>query len=189
MGNLEDGLTIERLQAGDEKAFRVLFDQFFASLCLFAKKYVIDADASEDLVQDAFLKYWDKRSDFENLYKVKSYLYLVVRNSCLNYIRDNNKKLSGAENLEIESNDFFIESLMEEEAYRIFYNAVESLPQQMRTVIYCSLEGLKNAEIAEKMALSEHAIHAYKKKAYKKLKESLKDHYYLAELLILLLHS
>ena len=55
----------------------------------------------------------------------------------------------------------------------------------MRTVIYYALEGLKNAEIAQKMGVSENAVHAYKKEAYKRLKESMKDYYYLFEFLFL----
>ena len=63
--------------------------------------------------------------------------------------------------------------------HRIFNHAIDNLPLQMRTVIRYSLDGLKNSEIAEKMGLAEGTIHAYKKEAYRKLKISMREYYYL----------
>ena len=57
----------------------------------------------------------------------------------------------------------------------------------MRNVINYALEGLKNADIAQKMGVSENAVHAYKKDAYKRLKESMKDYYYLLDIFFLYL--
>lgn len=182
----ENGIEklIGKLRLGDEAAFHNLFTQFYATLCSFALKYIDDRDAAEDIVQDCFLKYWAKREDFDNPYKLKSFLYLVVRNSCLNHIRDNRKQ-SGtvSDQKDLASEEFQVELTMEEEAYRMLYRAIENLPPQMRTVIYHTLDGLKNAEIAEKMQISEHAVHASKKKAYKKLRESLKSNLLLIELI------
>ena len=69
--------------------------------------------------------------------------------------------------------------MMEEEVHRIFNHAIDKLPLQMRMVINLSLDGLKNSEIAEKMNLSEGTVHAYKK-----LRISLKDYYYLLPFLL-----
>ncbi|PTN05931.1 RNA polymerase sigma-70 factor [Mangrovibacterium marinum] len=168
-------LLVGRLKAGDEIAFHSLFDHFYPSLCLFALKYVEDQHAAEDIVQDTFIKYWDKHIDFDHAYKIKSYLYLVTRNSCLNYLRDRKKLAKIQEGADVEADEKFLQYLMEEEAYRILYQAVEQLPPQMRLVIKHALMGLKNSEIAEKMELSEHAVQAYKKRAYKKLRESLNE--------------
>lgn len=170
---------VGRLQRSDEKAFRILFDEFYVALCLFAERFLGDRDAAADVVQEAFLKYWGIHADFDNYYKIKSFLYVVVRHACLNQIRSKRVKVEVTEGMAVDSVEFFQEQVMEEEAYRVFYRAIEQLPPQMRGVIRYALEGLKNAEIAEKMNISENAVHAYKKEAYKRLKESMKDHYYL----------
>ena len=75
---------------------------------------------------------------------------------------------------------------MEEEVHRIFNRAIDNLPMQMRTVINYALDGLKNAEIAEKMQISEGTVHAYKKEAYKKLRVNLKEYYYLLPVVLFL---
>lgn len=176
-----------KLQRGDEGAFRLLFDEFYSALCLFAERFLGDREAAEDVVQETFLKYWDRHTDFDNYYKIKSFLYVVVRHDCLNILRDKRVKLEITEDMAVESDEFFREQVMEEEAYRVFYRAIDGLPQQMRTVIYLALQGLKNGEIAEKMGVSEHAVHAYKKEAYKRLKDKMKEHYYMLGIVFFML--
>ena len=69
----------------------------------------------------------------------------------------------------------------------MFYAAVEELPSQMRRVIHYTLDGLKNAEIAQEMKISEHAVHAYKKEAYKRLRDKMKGYYFFWESVVVLL--
>ena len=67
-------IFIDQLQKGDEGAFRVLFDEFYTALCLFAGRFLGEREAAADVVQEAFLKYWDRHMDFDNYYKIKSFL-------------------------------------------------------------------------------------------------------------------
>ena len=168
---------VKKIKSGDQQAFKVLFDEFYVALCVFAENFVKDDDLAADCVQEAFVSLWKKHKDFDNIYKIKSFLYKVVRNSCLNHIRD--KKFVGEDFVGLESEQFFRDTLIEEESYRIFYSAVESLPDQTKKVIMLSLDGLKNAEIAEQLDVAPSTIHSLKKIAYKRLKIILKEHYYL----------
>ena len=170
---------LERLQQGDEQAFRMLFEEVYASLCLFAARYLRDREEAADVVQETFLKYWHRHSDFDDYRKIKSFLYVVVRHSCLNLLRDRNLRSHVSDELIVDSEQEFQNQVMEEEVHRIFNHAIDNLPLQMRTVIRYSLDGLKNSEIAEKMGLAEGTIHAYKKEAYRKLKISMREYYYL----------
>lgn len=183
MERREDDLELS-LKDGDESAFRKLFSEFYTALCLFAKRFVGEGESAEDIVQEAFLKYWDRHADFDNYYQIKSFLYIVVRHDCLNQIRSKRKNIGVAELAVTGSEEFFQYQVMEEETYRILHRSIEMLPPQMRHVINYALEGFKNAEIAQKMAISENAVHAYKKEAYKKLKACLKEHYYLLIILL-----
>ena len=187
MENDDLEVFIGDLQKRDEKAFRILFDEFYVALCLFAMRFMEDREAAADIVQEAFLKYWDRHADFDNYYKIKSFLYVVVRHACLNLLRTKQVKLEITEDIAMDSDEFFQDQVMEEEAYRVFYRAIEHLPPQMRNVIKYALEGLKNAEVAQKMGVSENAVHAYKKEAYKRLKDTMKEHYYLFEIILFLL--
>lgn len=182
--NKDNDSFLKRLQEGDEKAFRVLFDEFYASLCLFATRYLGDREEAADVVQETFLKYWNRHADFDDYRKIKSFLYVVVRHACLNLLRDLNLRSRVSEEWIKDSEQEFRNQVMEEEVHRIFNHAVDNLPLQMRTVIYYALDGLKNSEIAGKMNLTEGTVHAYKKEAYKKLKASMKEYYYLLPFLL-----
>lgn len=64
-----------------------LFNTYYARLCYFAYKLVKDQEAAKDLAQDVFLKYWHKRNEYSSELAIKNFLYLSLRNACLNYIR------------------------------------------------------------------------------------------------------
>lgn len=121
-------IFIDQLQKGDEGAFRVLFDEFYTALCLFAERFLGEREAAADVVQEAFLKYWDRHMDFDNYYKIKSFLYVVVRHDCLNLLRNKREDLPVTEDIAMDSDEFFHNQVMEEEAYRVFYRAIEHLP-------------------------------------------------------------
>lgn len=72
---------------GKPKAFEMVFDKHYAALCYFANSFVGDWDESEDIVAAVFIKLWELKDSFPNLRAVKSFLYVSVKNACLNHIR------------------------------------------------------------------------------------------------------
>lgn len=177
-------VSIQKIKVGDEGTFRNLFDEFYQTLCLFALRFLKNDALAADVVQDVFVRFWEHHADFDNDLKVKAYLYTAVRHSCLNILRDNKEFVPAGDRLELfERESFFQDVLIERESYRIFYEAVDSLPPQTRRIIYLAIDGLKNSEIAAELNITESTVHRLKKIAYKKLKIILKDYYYLIFLL------
>ena len=184
--NKDNGILLEQLQQGNERAFQVLFEEFYASLCLFANRYLKNREEAADVVQETFLKYWHQHADFDNYKKIKSFLYVVVRNACLNILREQSLHVHVSEMWIQESEREFKNQVMEEEIHRIFNHAIDDLPPQMKSVIHYALDGLKNSEIAEKMNITEGTVHAYKKEAYKKLRTQMNEYYYLLSIILFL---
>lgn len=179
-------VSVQGIRVDDEQEFRNLFDEFYQTLCLFAVRFVKNDALAADIVQETFVKFWEQRADFDNELKVKSWLYTTVRNACLNILRNNREFILKEDSLGVfEGEPFFRDLLIERESYRIFYNAVDSLPEQTRRIIYLAIDGLKNGEIATELNVTESTVHRLKKIAYKKLKTMLKDDYYLLFLLSL----
>ncbi|MDE6451177.1 MAG: sigma-70 family RNA polymerase sigma factor, partial [Odoribacter sp.] len=79
---------VSDIKSGDLRAFREFFDDYYVVLCVFAAHYLKDDELCKDVVQEVLMSYWERREDFEELYKVKGYLYTVTRNRCLNILRD-----------------------------------------------------------------------------------------------------
>lgn len=175
-------ISIELLKEGDGAAFRQLFDEYYQALCLFAVNYLQDDAEAADVVQVCFIKYWDLRQNFNHLAGIRSFLYTAVRNECLNILRNEKRNRKYLE--QISGECFFRNTLIEEEAYRIFYQAIEQLPQQTQKVILLALDGHKNANIATELGISENTVHMLKKIAYKKLRTLLRDYFYIISGLI-----
>ncbi len=161
----------------DEERLKNLFNKFFQALCVFASSYVEDDALAADIVQESYLSLWFHRGELRHEKSVKSFLYTMVRNNCLNSLKKEKSRKRGMAYME---SDFFWENtLIRVESYRMLYNAIEELPHQTREIINLALDGLKNEEIAERLGVSINTVHTLKKVAYKKLKVALKDHYYL----------
>ena len=69
---------------GDLRAFELLFRREYASLCRFALRYVRDAQAAEDIVQDLFAALWAARGGMDLHAHSRAYLFTAVRNRSLN---------------------------------------------------------------------------------------------------------
>lgn len=75
------------VRGGDEAAFRTLYLAFFRPLCEFAYTLVGSADVAEDVVQDVFAQWWERRESVVITKGVDPYLYSGVRHRALNHRR------------------------------------------------------------------------------------------------------
>lgn len=168
------------INLNNDTEFRSLFDGFYIPLCIFANRYVDDEELSADIVQETFIKLWQIRAEFFYLHQVKSFLYTSVRNKALNEIEHSKVVNQYAEKVIKKSKEsFFHDHVIEQETYRILTGAIDQLPQQTRAVMYLALEGMTNNKIAEKLSVSTDTVKSLKKIAYRKLREILKEYYYL----------
>lgn len=174
----KDQILIEKINRGDLNAFRSFFESFYPSLCIFTRKYVSDPDESEDIVQDAFIKFWTVKKEYKELNAAKSYLYTIVKNDSLNYLR--HKTITSEYiKLNYEKPSLFNDYVIEEETYRIINSAITNLPPRMKQIIELSLKGVNNSDIAENLNVSVNTIKSLKKTAYKKLRAELREHTFI----------
>ena len=74
------------LRQDDQKALEQLFAIYFPRLNDFAGKVVKDDVISQDIVQEVFVKIWEKRSEIEPI-NFEAFLFRLVRNRCIDYIK------------------------------------------------------------------------------------------------------
>ena len=86
MEKRDDIELIQLMIAGNDLAFKMLYDKYYASLCLFANKILCDDDASIDVVQDMMVWLYEERATLE-IDNVKSFLFRAVHNRCLNVLK------------------------------------------------------------------------------------------------------
>ena len=172
---LDSFLQISR---GDEKMFELLFKTFYPSLCHFAFNILKSNDLAEEVVQEVFVKIWEKRQKLNITTSVRNYLFSAVRNRCLNVIE--HEKIKNLHNRKIleespPETDYASDFLDPAIAYKI-EESILSLPEKRREIFRLNREeGLKYKEIAEKLNLSVKTVEAQMGLALKTLREKLKD--------------
>ncbi len=183
MNNLSEEI-IKMLNKKQEAAFEVAFKMYYPRLVSFAKEYISDEDA-KNLVQDAFVSFWEKKPQLLSEYQLQSYLYTAVKNNCLMLLRHEKVKKNYAENIQIKiQNQLYSRALEQldtsvtafQEIETIIERTLTELPDRCREVFVLSrYEGKKNDEIALLLNISGKAVEAQITKALKKFKIALKD--------------
>lgn len=159
------------LKKGCEYALKMLYEAYFAPLCVYARSFIQDKDCCKDIVHESFIKLWKNRKRMNSYGAIINFLYTCVHNHCLNEIRRlnyKNKIASIQNNIAIKEND-----IIENEVKCILWTEISHLSTSYRNILSMSLEGFSIKEISEKLELSEQTVKNKKTLAVKKLKKKL----------------
>ena len=154
----------------------------------YAIRFVEDEETTRDIIQECFLRFWEKR-ELLSAVSVTSLLFAMVRNGCLNYL----KHLSIVEKHQIEYlasidgeerlyyADFTLDAehkLLYDELQEQINLVIGQLPERSREIFLMSrFKGLKNREIADKLQISTTAVEKHIAKALKSFSKHFKDKY------------
>lgn len=175
------------LKGDFEKLYKLYYPKMFA----FAKNYVPANEDAENIVQDVFLILWERKEEIEISFTLTTYLFTLVKNRCLNFLRhklieeeynSQMKEELGFKLYALETFDYSYQS--EEELQEVIRCALDTLPERCREVFIKSrIEGLKYKEISDELGISVNTVENQMVTALKKLRVALKD--YLPLLLFL----
>ena len=164
----------DRLINGDEKEFKSLFDLLYVGMVQQATFYTNDFAVAEDVVQEIFVRLWEKRGELKSVQNLEGYLLLSVKNRCLNYLEhqqvvDKYKQyclLQEIQDDDDEDPEQFIEDIGK---------LLDKLPEKRKMVLeLCVIESKSYAEIADLLGISLNTVKDYVKKAYAFLREELR---------------
>ncbi len=173
-------ITIEQFRQGNALVYKKIFDEYYPAIRSFAYSFIQDDNINEDIVQDAFMKLWERREQFTTLEVIKSYLYTIVKNDSLNYIRQEQIHDKHKDRIKvIEEPQFFVDHVLEEEVHFQIHKAIKDLSAQSKKVIGMSMTGYSNPEIAQKLNISVNTVKTIKKRAYSTLRKKLKGVYWI----------
>lgn len=181
------------LKKGDDRIFDKIFVHFYASLCFFANSILKDKDATEDVVQEVMLKFWDRRLSFDTLDSAKSFLYVSVRNSCFNLLDKQKVKLKHEEYVkasEILSEESILHTMIRAETVRQIAGVLHTLPEQCRKVIQMTYrDELKPKEIADKLGITVSTVNNQKKRGLSLLRERMTSQDFSVAMVLLIMHG
>ncbi|NVK64126.1 MAG: RNA polymerase sigma-70 factor [Flavobacteriales bacterium] len=168
-----------------------LFKAHYDELCRYAFSIVKDQDAAEDVVQQLFIKLWEKRDSIREIDNIRSYLFRSTFNMSLN----EQKKMQrmpksddeAVRNSSLQSEVQTSSLLTTNELQGRVDSAMMVLPEKCREVFRLSrFEQLSYKEIAEELEISPKTVENQMGKALRIMREELKDYLPLVVLTLIL---
>ena len=166
---------LKGLKKNDHECFREIFDRYSNPLYRFSLSYLKSKEVAEDVVQEVFIKIWDKRKDIYTGKSFQSYLFTIALNSVRKYFN----KLAEANQLKhdiiasfSENPATFDEQENFEEYLHKLDNLIQQLPEKRKAVfIGKKLEGKSQKELAGEFGISTKTVEYHITEAMKFLKE------------------
>ena len=154
-----------------------LFRKYYPRLCHFAWKLLGNEVQAEDIVQEAFTSFLERRHTIaDNDTAIKNYLYTTVRNACINVGRDAKitERYFRLNPLETIVDSPVIDQLIHTEVMHQVYTIITTMPQGCQRIFRLGyLEGWSNAKIAETLQVSINTVKTQKQRGMKLLKGKL----------------
>lgn len=175
----KEKIVIVGINRKDKKAWKDLYNFYYAPLCSYVAKLLNVPEAVEDLVQEVFIAVWEGNRTFLDSKELTNYLYRACYNNTLIYIRNNQIHNSILESLAFEDDeayeDTFYELTVKEEVIRQLYFHIEELPPEQRRIMLLRIEGHSWEEIAARLNISINTVKTQKSRSYKFLRERLRN--------------
>lgn len=145
----------------DPLIFEKLFKNYYTPLRNYCQGIVMNKQASEDIVQDAFVYLWNNRKTLEIKTTIQTYLYSTVRHGALHYLKKQMLERTHLPRLAefiiyLQESEYSEEELIKlEEAKKI----LQELPEQCRIVFVMNcMDGKKYKDIAEELNISVNTV-------------------------------
>lgn len=174
VNNLNEIQLLIALKSGERAAFEKIYQIYSPRIYLNILKMIKSAEDAQEVLQDVFIKVWEKRALIDPEQPFKSYLYQISRFTVYNFIRKLNleKKLKdylSRENTELYSH--VEEGIAYRESDRFVMSAIEELPPQRKQIYkLCKIEGQSYTEVSKLLGISTATINDHIVKATKFLR-------------------
>jgi len=182
---------LEGLKNGDKLIFEEIYREYYIPLCYYCLRYTENFEDSEEIVQELFLKLWEKHKELEINSSLNAYLYRAIQNYALNFLSKEKTKDKYIVLHDRQPYDTFENGLVkleEEELRKILKLAILKLPEKRRRIFELSrFDGLKYGKIASQLSISVKTVETQMTKALKYLRVVLKE--YVPILLFVMLHN
>jgi RNA polymerase sigma-70 factor (ECF subfamily) len=190
MSDVNEKMLVFNLRAGDQLAFKALYDIY--SIRVFGKllKMVKSEELAKDLLQNTFMNLWDHHATLDPELSFGAYIFKIADNLTLNAWRKASRDKALMDKLQSGARAHYYQTeewLSDKENRLLIHQAIDQLPPQRKKVfILCRLENKSYAEVSKLLGISTSTINDHLVKATKAIKEELIRQGYITSALIFL---
>lgn len=171
-----DQQAYKALLASDERALEYFFNLHYSALVYYARSISKNEMASEDIAIESFSKLWKGRDGLKQASQVKHFLYLVARNSSIDFLRaekTQRKLASIVPSYPSLTEDPHLETVITTEAYDKLFRLISLLaPKAKQVFLMFHLHNKSVKHIARELSVSVNTVKEHKKRAMRFLREN-----------------
>lgn len=169
-----DEHLLKLISANNENAFTELYNRYASALFGYCVKRISDKEATEEIIQEIFIRIWERRNNLDHVTHVKAYLYSAVRHRIANHIAHSVIRVKYAQHYEAfaaRHDNNTEENLNVRDLHETLERSLASLPDNCQRVFRMSrMEQLTIPEIAERTNLNPRTVENYITQALKHLR-------------------
>ena len=176
---MDETELISKFKKGDKSAFRQLVEKYQDPVINASYRFLRNKEEAEEISQEVFLKVYLSASSYQPKTKFSTWLFKIVVNSCLNKLRDKKKfpTLPLEEDSPAPIENQPDKTLERQELLRLVKEAIDSLPENQKTVIILKqYEEFSYQDIAKILDCSVSAVESRLFRAKESLKKKLAGH-------------
>lgn len=161
-GTEDEKLLLLKSAHGDRAAFSVLYNLHLRSLYRYTYLFLKSKEASEEIVQDVFVKIWEKKEQLEHVISFKSYLYRINKNLIIDQVRRAKTELKVFDTLLLSamiSEEVNEETIDYKQYMKVAKVAIELLPEKRKAIFLMrTQEEMSLDEIATSLSISKSVV-------------------------------
>lgn len=158
----EDIELLKKLREGDQLAFAQIYNLYRSKIYLYACNLCKSAETAEEVVQEVFIRIWQKKEQINPELNFDAYIRKITLNHVLNHL----KKIARDKVLQEEVLNYMDairhstdDSLLEKELLKTYDEAIALLPAQKKLIYQMSRnEEMTHEQIAERLNISKNTV-------------------------------
>ena len=171
-----DQFLLMELKRGNSKAFDLIFNKYYNTLCRFAYTQVQDGDIPQGLVQNVFLKLWERRFILGEIKNLAGYLVTMVKNQIYDYLKEQQLLNIDTKTWETIADNSTEQEILSRNFEEQLVLSIAKLPPRCRIAFeFSRFENMSNKEIASKMDISVKGVEALIGRSLKSLRVDLRE--------------
>ncbi|WP_298737775.1 RNA polymerase sigma factor [uncultured Chitinophaga sp.] len=175
--DISDLTLLAGISAGDEAAFRCLFDRYRGRIYTYALRLSENTSLADEVVQDVFLKVWLKRKDLAAIENFSAWLYAIARNRMFDMLKQQAREQQTRDTVQQEGGHYANTTelhLLEKEQQLLLRDALAKLSPRQQLIYNLSRDhGMKHEEIANTLKISRNTVKTHLVHALRVIKDHI----------------